>query len=1212
MSHWSKHFQRLTTCCSVWSLCLCSVMVLAIPSPNVSAQDAALEQPETESAAQTKFNSLDVDADQLLSVSEFQNCEKKTPAILKRDFLVFDRDANQSLSFQEFRSVAYLVSIEERQQTHSFIEMSDQYFANIQENWLELDKAADASITEVEFGVLAIDAKVPGLEGTRFADWDINHDQGLTLEEIRKTIDIAFGNHAVTGEILRRQNGDVADLRFYDLLIKSAGVIAKDDYVKRHGLPFADAEKLFIEIDVDADQKLSLKEFLNDSKIWFNPIDRFLAWDTDLDGSLNAIEIEKADMAPGQRVHLYQSLPVFDLDQNGTLQLQEFQFTPVVNPHTTWVWATDTNEDAVLDDSEFVFSQSIYLKGLTQFYFQQLDQDHNQLLGLGEWNFKTNHPQLAFRNLDGNGDQHLSLQEFVSNHKAISLFTRDFGVLDFDGDQQLTYDEYASHPTLVPRRHRTPVPDPVLKLIEKQIEGIERGWKVFDNDESGTLSEVEFDSIEEVKGVVGLSAATFNDWDIDKDSSLTLAEIRSFLDIAFGVTYEGVLLRYPHGSVVDLRTYLTLKDAATGISSAKFALSRSTLPKEEVDKTIMIVDKNSDQVLSLSEWAASERFISDSLGLFFTIDTNFDGKISTEEMDLAKLPAGQKSMTPGTVIAFDEDGDGSLSYLEFRLIPAMNLLAIWIQANDLNGDGELTLNEFFQSDTFELNALTGHFFQKLDRNQDGKLLINEWPFLTAHPRIKFRQADVNDDGIMTKEEFKVLNLGNLERLRRDFLIVDFDHTHTLTYDEFLQLPSLVPKRYRTKLPVDPVQLHVDDILKTLLPAFHREDRDKNGSLSLREFEACKFDQNRFRYLTFNFQAYDVDRDSEVSLNDFQTALKSVFGIVTRTGIPLRRDSGEVLDLREFLSIDKDRDEQYSLQDYLESTPGKANQNPQATFNALDQDANRKVSLEEWSLREEVWVTPISRMQSLDVDMDGHLEDSDFKQALLPSSQKKLARFMFPTFDIDHNSNFDLNDFRMTPLVNLLEPWGTERDTDYNGTLSFEEFSAQSQIEGLRAFYFDLLDLDRNKQLDVNEWSFEIDFAQVSLEVAFELKDADHSGTLTFEELIGLPKVPQPGTSFNPQQEKLVMRAEEAFRRADLSGDSLLDKSEFVTDAGREVIAPGASTLKRKLAQEPQAEDIPLMAILGFNAVMISTFLVFLFRKKKKEGMKNGSVTEVNT
>lgn len=100
----------------------------------------------------------------------------------------------------------------------------------------------------------------------------------------------------------------------------------------------------------------------------------------------------------------------------------------------------------------------------------------------------------------------------------------------------------------------------------------------------------------------------------------------------------------------------------------------------------------------------------------------------------------------------------------------------------------------------------------------------------------------------------------------------------------------------------------------------------------------------------------------------------------------------------------------------------------------------------------------------------------------------------------------------------------------------------------------------------------------------------------------------PGDRVDLAQEQALLLLEEAFRRADANEDGVLDRREFSTDAGLEVVAPGASALTKKVdaAVKPVVESLELddtsgriFVILGFNAVLIVAIAVFLFRKPKR-------------
>ena len=83
--------------------------------------------------------------------------------------------------------------------------------------------------------------------------------------------------------------------------------------------------------------------------------------------------------------------------------------------------------------------------------------------------------------------------------------------------------------------------------------------------------------------------------------------------------------------------------------------------------------------------------------------------------------------------SFDLDGNGSLSLMEFRACPHANPLASWHELKtDADNDGFLSLAEFRWQDGLALSAITAEFFQRFDRNRDGKLDVEEFRFLTPN------------------------------------------------------------------------------------------------------------------------------------------------------------------------------------------------------------------------------------------------------------------------------------------------------------------------------------------------------------------------------------------------------------------------------------------------------------------------------------------------
>lgn len=199
---------------------------------------------------------------------------------------------------------------------------------------------------------------------------------------------------------------------------------------------------------------------------------------------------------------------------------------------------------------------------------------------------------------------------------------------------------------------------------------------------------------------------------------------------------------------------------------------------------------------------------------------------------------------------------------------------------------------------------------------------------------------------------------------------------------------------------------------------------------------------------------------------------------------------------------------------------------------------------------------------MDVDLDGLLGAEEM-EALPPWGPP--GKNWLPGFDDNGDGFYSLSEFRLIPQVNLLTTWHGARDADNNGKLSPEEFRfmPSPSLAALAAEYFRRLDLNSNGALELKEWSFSFDATLVPSEFAIQLRDKNDDGKLSLDEILAdVPRQPSEAL-----QQSMLGRFLDAFQRADNNSDKLLDAEEMATDAGTDVISPGAA-IKPRVARTP--------------------------------------------
>ncbi|MCX7397704.1 MAG: hypothetical protein NT138_08525 [Planctomycetales bacterium] len=1142
---------------------------------------------------EAKFRGLDLDSDGELTETEFI-AEGSLPIDrLRRDYRVFDADANGHMTLMEFLSIPHWVAESLRTPIPDPVCMlSDARLSVLKTHWSEWDKDKDEMLSLIEFEAAAIGGQVAGLDATLFKDWDLNVDSKLTQDEVSLVLDIAFGSRAITGESLRTKSGYVPDWRSFRAWDSDADwKVTEEEYMRTSG-GTPNAKELYRSFS-KGEESFGISEFAS-GPYHSDPVGMFLSLDVNVDGRLTPDELTAipADWGPPTNVWL----PGFDDDGDGAYSLGEFMLIPHVNLLVAWHMAVDSNQDGSLSLEEFRFPQFPALTALSAEYFRRLDSNQDQSLSLKEWPFVSSHPDARFAALDTNEDGMLQIAEFLAEGSMPSdRLQRDFRVFDADGNGNLTIAEFKTISHGVPENLQTEILDPFVLQSQASWNDMVDHWQEWDTNRDESLSEAEFSAIPSSAKVAGMESFGFAEWDLAGDGQISREDASLALDVAYGIRTEtGGVLRSKSGCIVDWGLFQSLDaDKNGGVTLQEYKQILGSTPNAE--ENFRSIAANGDDSFGLEKFT----YRTSPVPQFLALDADLDGRLSAEDLKLIPWGPPQKKWLPG----FDDDGDGVYTLREFMRIPYINILTGWHAAIDVNHDGMLGREEFRFAPGIAYAAISAEYFRRLDFNGDDQLSLSEWPFVTTHPGAKFDALDANADSELTETEFLAEGSLPADRLRRDFKVFDGDANGRMTRVEFLSIPQWAPPEQRTKIS-DPVTLLSAEAFSVLAARWSELDTNSDDFMNAGEFRDAEVSRLIPGLEMTVLSDWDSDGDGNVSKAEAALLLDVAFGVRSPSGELLRSDIGHVVDWRGFLALKPDENGKVPRETYIKSMGTSFKH--QEWFPTLFTTEQKLFGVTEY-LTSNHKTDPISQFLHMDEDLDGLLSPAEMDR--LPEGWSPPGKNWLPGFDDDSDGAYSLREFRLLPHVNLLANWHLAKDSNNDGKLSPVEFRFMSAppLAALSRAYFERLDTDKDKSLTLKEWPFTFDFAKVPRKVVIEFLDRDSNGHLSFDECLGELRRTQPGDRVDLNQEAALAQREESFRAADANNDGKLSEEELATDEGLEAIAPGTSALSGKVAPAIVApvskmlglEDASLgtYLIIEINFLLVVAVVVYLFRKR---------------
>ena len=566
-----------------------------------------------------------------------------------------------------------------------------------------------------------------------------------------------------------------------------------------------------------------------------------------------------------------------------------------------------------------------------------------------------------------------------------------------------------------------------------------------------------------------------------------------------------------------------------------------------------VLDANGDNELELEEFRGEmlrDGIRQRAAKIFQLLDGDSNRRLSMEEF--------RKTPGEATVIALDEDGNGTLSAAELAedwpLLKDNGRLgaffAVWDRdgnkqlsaeevetrpfvasffETDRDGDGQVSPAEFggdSESSTLRETGATG--FRRHDLDGNGNLTMCE--FLYRPEDGKFWAMDQDGNGSVTSGEFRASRYAKgLDDPAAAIAALDSNSDGRLTIDEYRRRGEEMAETFGSVIrswqgnaakEFARIDLDRDGLIskgedaeavppwftgKRIGDMFSAADRDGNEALTITEFDA--------RGAATEFLRCDADEDDRLSLVEFAQArpILAAAGQVAAAFDCHDIDGDKLLTREEFrrepwfvrfLVLDRNGDGGLEANEFtFDAADEGAAESRRKNFAVRDRDGNGRLSL-----REFFWQPEMAAFWAMDADQDNSVSLKELQEAGGLGEMESMAATIFKTLDRNHNGVYELLEYETRSDGMIL----VELDQDHDSHLSFEEFSAFGFVStGIARRMFGLADLDADSLLTQAEFKTrpvvppvleEQDEEGILARIAFLGLDTDGDGCLTLSEL----------------------------------------------------------------------------------------------------------------
>lgn len=353
-------------------------------------------------------------------------------------------------------------------------------------------------------------------------------------------------------------------------------------------------------------------------------------------------------------------------------------------------------------------------------------------------------------------------------------------------------------------------------------------------------------------------------------------------------------------------------------------------------------------------------------------------------------------------------------------------------------------------------------------------------------------------------------------------------------------------------------------LEQVKSQFCAYDENKDGAISRQELEQGMTAQADFtsEQARLAFDMADTNGDGEIDVSEF---IQLMFPSARELVANIRKIFKGPEDIqRKFKSWDADGDGRITIQELRD---------------AIDRDSQKFLSAED--------INAIFAVG--DLDLDGHIDFSEFSTLMIPSVSDVVAKFRhshrsvkdvkhaFKTYDRNGDGKIDraelakaLTHYRLNFSEEEVQVIFKAGDKDGDGEIDYEEFmalmcpDASTIVSKFRDTYktlgdvkaaFKKFDKNRDGALSKGEisrmmFSTGHSFSDVEVDAVMNLGDTDGDGEIDLEEFVNLMS---PGPSITlakiRQSFKSIDDVKALFKAIDVDSDGLLSKEEMMNSPG---------------------------------------------------------------